>query len=135
MGKKYVWPLPQPLQISCSFACHKARKPPSMLPGTDYPKKVGTKVHAITGGRVITADRIDNSASGKYVTVQHGKGFYSQYLHLSTVNVKAGDQVNAGDVLGSVGSTGASTGPHLHLAVRYFGVLVDPHKFLSRRVK
>jgi len=135
MTKEYKWPLPQPLQISCSFKCHKARKPPSNTPGTDYPKKIGTKVKAITSGVVAYANRVGAGSAGKNVTIKHGRGFYSQYMHLSDVDVKVGERVNAGDVIGAVGSTGASTGPHLHLAVRYLGLLVDPHKFLSRRVK
>ena len=133
--RKYAWPLPQPLQVICSFKCHKARKPPSALPGTDYPKKAGTRVFAITSGVVVTSDKNPAGAEGKSIVVKHGVGFYSHYLHLSEVEVKVGQRVHAGDTIGRVGNTGASTGAHLHLSLRFRGILVDAHRFLARRVK
>lgn len=132
--RKYVYPLPQPLQVICSFACHKARRPPSLLPGTDYPKKTGTKIKAITSGVVVVADRTDNSDMGKNVQILHGRTVRSYYLHMDSVSVKVGDRVAAGDVIGTVGATGSATGPHLHLSIRVLGALVDPHKWLARRV-
>jgi murein DD-endopeptidase MepM/ murein hydrolase activator NlpD len=135
MSKQYVWPLAQPLQVTCSFTCHKKRKPPSNTPGTDYAKKTGTKIKSITSGVVTYVNTVGAGSAGKNVTVKHGRGFYSYYFHMSSVSVKAGDRVDAGDLLGAVGSTGASTGPHLHLSLRYLGKLIDAHKFLSSRVK
>jgi murein DD-endopeptidase MepM/ murein hydrolase activator NlpD len=135
MRKEYVWPLPQPLQISCSFTCHKTRKPVSATPGTDYPKKVGTKIKSISSGVVYYVNSVGQGTAGKNVTIKHGTGHYSYYFHMNSIDVKVGERVHAGDVLGTVGSTGASTGPHLHLAIRHIGVLVDPHKFLASRVK
>lgn len=139
MALEYGYPLKGSLSISCSFKCHKARKPASKLPGTDYPKKAGTPIYAIADGTVEVADNSDNSASGKYVKIRHSKklGHRSYYLHMSKLAAKvhAGAVVKKGDIIGYVGTTGASTGNHLHLTITYLGVFVDPHKFLAARVK
>lgn len=137
MALEYGFPLKGALKITCSFSCHKKRTPPSKLPGTDYAQKVGTPIYAITDGIIEVADHTDNSPSGKYVKIRHGKGHRSYYLHMSKLAAKAivGQRVKRGDLIGYVGTTGASTGPHLHLSVTVLGVLVDPHKFLAARVK
>lgn len=137
MALEYTWPLGGSLSISCSFACHKARKPASQLPGTDYVKKAGSPIYAIADGVVEVADATDNSASGKWVKIRHGKGHRSYYLHMSKLAAKVhvGGRVKKGDVIGYVGTTGSSTGNHLHLSITSLGVLVDPHKFLARKVK
>jgi murein DD-endopeptidase MepM/ murein hydrolase activator NlpD len=92
--------------------------------GVDWPVPTGTPVRASTGGRVTHA-----GAAGDYgfaVYVDHGNGLETRYAHLSRVSVRAGDVVNAGQVVGESGSTGRSTGPHLHFEVRQDGRPVDP---------
>lgn len=137
MALEYGWPLQGDLSISCSFKCHKSRKPPSGLPGTDYPKKSGTPIYAIADGVVEVADHTDNSANGKYVKLRHGKGHRSYYLHMSKLAAKCvpGAKIKKGACIGYVGTTGASSGPHLHLSITSLNVLIDPHKFLAARVK
>jgi len=69
------------------------------------------------------------------VEVDHGNGLVTRYGHLSEISVKVGQQVKIGDVVGQVGSTGRSTGPHLHYETRIDGEAVDPQKFLRAGVR
>jgi len=83
--------------------------------GVDFPALSGTPVHASQAGRVAIAESM--FFSGNTVVVDHGLGIYTFYCHLSEINVKVGDAVEAGAVLGKVGATGRVTGPHLHWAL------------------
>ena len=69
--------------------------------------------------------------SGNSVYVDHGRGFITAYFHLDTIVVAVGDEVAVGDPLGTVGSTGRVTGPHLHFVVLLNGAMVDPDLFLN----
>lgn len=100
-------------------------------PGLDIGVPIGTPIRSIGAGVVIEAD--DTGASygyGHYVKIDHGNGLHSLYAHMSTVNARVGDRVLAGSLLGHVGMTGVTTGPHLHLEVRQDGAVVDPLKYL-----
>ena len=79
-------------------------------------------------GRVTIASR--QGGYGKMVEIDHGNGFSTRYGHLSEIDVKIGDQVRIGQTIGKIGSTGRSTGPHLHYETRINGEAVDPQKFL-----
>jgi len=68
---------------------------------------------------------------GQMVEIDHGNGLATRYGHMSQVDVDEGDEVKAGEVIGHVGSTGRSTGPHLHYEVRVDGEPVDPERFLD----
>jgi len=68
---------------------------------------------------------------GKMVEIDHGNGFVTRYGHLSEIEVKVGQQVRLGQSVGRVGTTGRSTGPHLHYETRFDGEAVDPQKFLN----
>ncbi len=94
--------------------------------GVDYAAPTGTPVLAIADGRVLTRGR--GPVAGKVVRVQHGRNYRSEYLHLSRFarGLKPGSRVTKGQVVGFVGSTGRSTGPHLHLAVKKAGRHIDP---------
>lgn len=96
--------------------------------GIDLRADEGTPVVACNGGRVALVDEF--FFSGKSVFLDHGGGLYSMYFHLSEIGVSEGDRVNTGDLLGRVGSTGRSTGSHLHWGMIIRGARVDPFSFL-----
>jgi len=97
--------------------------------GVDLRAKEGTPVLACNSGIVVLVKPL--FFSGKSVIVDHGWGFYSMYFHLSEVLVKEGNRVDKGAILGRVGSTGRSTGPHLHWGIRMNGARVDPLTLLK----
>ncbi|MEO8585969.1 MAG: M23 family metallopeptidase [Acidobacteriota bacterium] len=96
--------------------------------GLDMPAPKGTPVAAAAAGRVALAG--DLYFSGGTVLLDHGGGLFTQYMHLSRVDVKDGDIVAKGAILGLVGATGRVTGPHLHWAARLNGARVNPEAFL-----
>lgn len=104
-------------------------QPKSPHSGTDFRSPDGTPVRNFSNGQVALA--ADLFYTGLTVVVDHGEGLFSVYGHLSRILVEEGHQVLAGEVLGNVGSTGRSTGPHLHLTVRLLGERVDPMALLA----
>ncbi|MEU1117560.1 MULTISPECIES: transglycosylase family protein [unclassified Streptomyces] len=102
--------------------------------GVDFPVPTGTSVKSVAAGRVVSAGW--GGSYGYQVVIRHADGKYSQYGHLSALSVKAGQQVGAGQRIARSGSTGNSTGPHLHFEVRTgpgFGSDVDPLAYLRAR--
>ncbi|MCK9329549.1 MAG: M23 family metallopeptidase [Candidatus Cloacimonetes bacterium] len=95
-----------------------------MHSGVDYRGATGTPVYAVSSGRVILARK--NGGFGNTVEVLHENGYVTQYAHLHRIRVKHGQRVSMGSVVGTVGSTGASTGPHLHFGLRINGRYVNP---------
>ena len=101
--------------------------------GTDYAAPLGTPVYAAGDGRVVEAGY--SRANGNYVFIQHGESYKTHYLHLDKRRVKKGERVQQGGVIGTVGSTGAATGPHLHYEFLVNGVHRNPrsvHKILPK---
>jgi murein DD-endopeptidase MepM/ murein hydrolase activator NlpD len=92
--------------------------------GVDLAAPDGTPIRAVFKGRVAFAGSL--YYTGNTVVLDHGRGFYTLYAHLSSFSVKKGEIVKKGDLLGRVGSTGRATGPHLHLGAYVNGVRVDP---------
>ena len=99
-------------------------------PGIDLPGATGTPVGAAAPGRVIFAAH-DPSGYGNLVEVDHGGGVVSMYAHLSAFSVRVGQTIATGTQVGRIGSSGESTGPHLHFEVRVRGAAVDPVPALS----
>ncbi|HKC26329.1 MAG TPA: M23 family metallopeptidase [Thermoanaerobaculia bacterium] len=97
--------------------------------GLDYHAPSGTPVHAVNSGRVVLAR--DLFYEGRCVGIDHGRGLVTLYLHLSRLDVKEGARVVKGQRLGLSGSSGRATGPHLHLAVRWQGIYLDPISVLA----
>lgn len=92
--------------------------------GVDFAAPFGTPVAATSDGTVSMADW--SGGYGLLVAVEHGSGLETRYGHMSRLNVAPGQRVRAGDIIGYVGSTGLSTGPHLHYEVRLNGQAMDP---------
>lgn len=101
--------------------------------GIDFQADTGTSVKATGSGRVITAGY--NGSYGNMVEIDHGQGITTRYGHLSSISVSVGDKVDSGDTIGKAGSTGRSTGPHVHYEVRRHGDAVDPMHFLNAGMK
>jgi murein DD-endopeptidase MepM/ murein hydrolase activator NlpD len=98
--------------------------------GVDLAARQGDGVFATAGGRVVQAGW--SGGYGLAVTIDHGSGLETRYAHLSRLGVVAGEEVQSGEVIGLVGSTGRSTGPHLHYELRRFGRPVDPSATFGR---
>ena len=123
-------PIMGEIDLSSSFGVRSDPfgRGPAMHSGLDFRSSAGDPVRATATGTVETAGW--NGGYGKMVEVDHGNGFSTRYGHLSAINVKVSQQVKIGQVIGRVGSTGRSTGPHLHYETRIDGDAVDPQKFL-----
>ena len=96
--------------------------------GVDYAAPTGTPVQSVAAGVVTDAGR--SGGNGKMVRIRHSGGYETTYLHLSRIAVKSGARVAQGDVIGNVGSTGLSTGPHLDFRIRQHGRAVNPTKVI-----
>jgi murein DD-endopeptidase MepM/ murein hydrolase activator NlpD len=86
---------------------------------------------AAEGGNVIVAGWPDNYGFGNRVVIDHGNGYQTTYAHLANIYVKSGQRVSRGQTVGQMGSTGRSTGTHLHFEVHYKGVAVNPLAILK----
>lgn len=121
----FVWPVQG--RISGRFGNQRVYNgtPKSPHSGMDIAVAAGTPVKAPAAG-VITFANPDLYLTGGTVLLDHGHGVSSNFLHLSRLDVKVGDRVEQGQVIGTVGATGRATGPHLHWGMNWFGVRVDP---------
>lgn len=106
---------------------------PAMHSGQDFRGDSGDPVRATAAGKVITANW--SGGYGRLIEIDHGNDLTTRYGHLSAFKVKVGDVVQAGQIIGEIGSTGRSTGPHLHYETRIDGEAVNPQKFLRAGVR
>jgi murein DD-endopeptidase MepM/ murein hydrolase activator NlpD len=101
----------------------------AMHTGLDFRGPIGSPIHAAAQGRVSFVGM--RNGYGRVVEITHGNGMLTRYAHMSAWRAKVGQQVNAGDVIGLIGSSGRSTGPHLHFEVRINDRAVNPRPFLE----
>jgi murein DD-endopeptidase MepM/ murein hydrolase activator NlpD len=92
----------------------------------------GDPIVATADGQIVTVD-FDPGGFGNYVIIKHKHGFYTRYAHMLSVRVKTGQRVQQGDIIGNIGNTGLSTGPHVHYEVHIGSDVVDPYKYLTIR--
>ena len=105
----------------------------AMHTGLDFPGPVGTPIYAAAGGVVVTA--FEHAEYGKMLEIDHGNDIITRYAHTSKILVNRGDLVKRGQKIALIGSTGRSTGPHLHFEVMVAGQYKDPAKFLAQGQK
>ncbi|HEY2135340.1 MAG TPA: M23 family metallopeptidase, partial [Xanthobacteraceae bacterium] len=106
---------------------------PAMHTGLDFRGNTGDPIHATASGTVTIAGW--SGGYGRMVEVDHGNGLATRYGHMSEIDVKVGQPIKIGQVVGRLGSTGRSTGPHLHYETRIGGEAVDPQKFLRAGIR
>ena len=122
---RFVWPVKG--RISGVFGSQRVYNgtPASPHSGVDIAAGKGTPIHAPAGG-IVTFANPDLYLTGGTVLIDHGHGVSSNFLHMSRIDVKVGDRVEQGQVIGLVGATGRATGPHMHWGMNWFNVRVDP---------
>jgi len=121
---QFMWPATAFQQISQYFSWYH--------PGIDIANLSGGPIRAADSGTVTLAGWPDNQGYGSRVILDHGNGFTSLYAHLAAVYVGAGQRVSKGDVIGMMGSTGRSTGTHLHFEIHKDGASLNPLSFLGK---
>ena len=119
----FAWPVDKPYYLSRKFSIYHE--------GIDFPKKTGHPVRAIADGKVIYTGQ-QFSGYGKMVIIEHKYGWSSLYAHLNKISVQQGHNVRQKDKIGEVGSTGESSGAHLHLELMYDKQPINPVRFLSQ---
>jgi murein DD-endopeptidase MepM/ murein hydrolase activator NlpD len=126
----YRQPFSGPLDFSSGFGVRADPflGRPAMHTGLDIRASTGDPVHATADGKVVRAGWA--GGYGRMIEIDHGNGLSTRYGHLSRIDVTVGEHVKIGQVIGEVGSTGRSTGPHLHYETRIDGEAVDPQRFL-----
>ena len=131
-AQSFIWPVQG--RISGRFGHGRVYngKPGAGHSGMDIAAPTGTPVKAPADG-VVTFARPDLYLTGGTLVLDHGHGISSNFLHLSKLHAKVGDVVKQGDVIAAVGSTGRSTGPHLHWGMNWFDVRIDPQLVLERK--
>ena len=136
--KKKLMPTITPIDASWNASSFGWRIDPitgqhALHEGIDFIADVGTPVFAAAGGVVVAAEY--HSQYGQMVEIDHGNDFVTRYAHASKLLVKVGELVRRGRKVAEVGSTGRSTGPHLHFEVRYKGVAQNPGRFLQASIR
>lgn len=130
----FVAPLDSYTRISSNFGMrrHPILKATRMHTGMDFAAPTGSPVKSVLPGTVVRAGWF--GSYGNFIEVEHSNGVRTRYAHLSAINVKQGAKVTAGALLGKVGSTGRSTGPHLHFEVVENGRVIDPRKLIGDKL-
>lgn len=121
-GGNFIWPTSS-AGISQYFAWYH--------PGIDLPNRSSPPVLASDGGNIIVAGWPDNYGYGNRIVIDHGNGYQTLYAHLSNIYVSVGEKVSMGQSIGQMGSTGRSTGTHLHFEIHYKGIAVNPLAILK----
>lgn len=127
-----IWPLPSAGRITSKFGRRSAPTAGASTyhKGIDIAISSGTDIYAAANGTVTTATY--SSSAGNYVMIKHDNGLYTAYMHASRLYCKVGDQVSQGDKIAEVGSTGISTGAHLHFSVIVNGEYVNPEEYVKQ---
>lgn len=130
----FGYPLKKTKRITSSFYSKRIyqNKRIKAHKGVDISSKKGESIYAIQDGKVVLSMKM--YYEGIFTVIDHGANVFSLYMHQSKTNVKKGDIVKKGDRIGRVGSTGMSTGPHLHLGLRVNGIFIDPFSVIDQSI-
>jgi murein DD-endopeptidase MepM/ murein hydrolase activator NlpD len=128
-GDLFIWPTPGYITSPYGFRRSPFTGARQFHSGLDIGAPMGTPIRAAMSGRISTVGWDD--AFGNYVVVSHHSGYRTLYAHMSVIRVKSGAYVGTGERIGDVGSTGLSTGPHLHFTVYKNGVTVNPRALMK----
>ncbi|MFN3934959.1 M23 family metallopeptidase [Parvibaculum sp.] len=126
----FIWPATGPVSGVFGSQRYYNGEPRRPHYGVDVAAPTGTPIVAPAGGVITLAD-MDMYFEGGLVFLDHGQGVTSLMMHMSRIDVKAGDRVEQGDVLGAVGGTGRATGPHLHWGLYWRGAWLDPERLVG----
>lgn len=131
-GGKFAFPAPSYTSISSPFGnrLHPILGVPLFHNGVDLAAPGGSRINAAYNGKIVAASY--TSVMGNYIMIDHGDGIYTVYMHASALYVKEGDIVARGQKIAAVGTTGRSSGNHLHFSVRVNGNYVDPMGYISK---
>lgn len=131
-GGQFKFPLASYTRISSEYGnrIHPTLGVQKFHNGVDFAAPTGTAIYAAYDGKVVAAAY--SSSMGNYVMIDHGSGLYTIYMHASKLYVSTGAVVVRGETIAAVGSTGRSTGPHLHFSVRLDGAYTSPWNYLSQ---
>jgi len=122
----FIWPVPGSKKVSSHFGLRKGRH----HDGVDIPAVTGTNIIASADGTVISSGWM--SGYGKVIILKHKNGYHSVYAHTNKMFVKKGQKISQGEVIAEVGSTGRSSGPHLHFEIRKKNKVRNPANYLAR---
>ena len=127
----FTWPCPSSSRITSTFGDRSSPTEGASTnhKGIDIGAAAGSPVIAAAGGTVVIATY--SASAGNYIMISHGGGVYTVYMHLSSIGVSSGESVTRGSTIGAVGSTGYSTGPHLHFGIRINGSYVNPSSYVA----
>ena len=128
-NQKFIYPLKEIIDVGAFGNIRKDGDITIQHLGVDLDAVEGTPVYAINNGKVVLAKEL--TVYGNIIIIDHGFGIYSLYLHLSEFKVSEGEILKRGQLIGLVGNTGWSLGPHLHLSIKVDGASVDPLKFIK----
>ena len=128
-NSKFIKPIDNKISTPFGVKRFMNKKPKNSHSGIDLKAKMNEQIKSINKGVVVFTG--NHFFSGNSIYIDHGLGIVSMYFHLSEIKVKAGDEVEIGDVIGLVGSTGRSTGPHLHWGVRVNNIRVNPLSLIN----
>ncbi len=128
-NQKFIYPLGEIIDVGAFGNIRKDGDVTIQHLGVDLDVIVGTPIYAINNGKVALVQEL--TVYGNTIIIDHGLGIYSLYLHLSQFKVSEGKMIERGELIGLVGNTGWSLGPHLHLSIKVNGASVDPLKFIK----
>lgn len=128
---QFIWPVPSCTLLTSPYGyrIHPILDYERLHAGLDIGAKFGEEIIAADGGTVLIAEYSDSY--GNFVLIDHGDRYSTAYGHMSEIVVEAGQEVKQGELIGYIGSTGWSTGPHLHFEIRLDGERIDPEEFFS----